>query len=482
MKKLMRQIKNLSRSGGIILKLGLFILLALGLSLAADYVENRYALRADLSFNRLTTQSEATDEVLAALPHDVHAYALFSAGSEDQALIGLLSRMAAKSPRFTYSVDSLVKNPLLASQISSDLRDQAVSADSLLIVCEETGRNRVLDITDYVSQSFDSESQAYYISGFQYEKKITEALVYVTTGQVPQVQLLDGHGELGLEQTAALEELLGSYNYQVSRVSLMRAEELNPEHPLLILSPQKDLLASELTMIQQFTAKGGSLLITCDYGDPDDLPNFDALYRSYGFEKINGIVVADEEDTAAYINSPIYLVPYMGLSEITMELIASSHTMLLLPGSRAFEAPDAQRSNPLVTPVLTSGFAYIKDVKKPGATLLPEEGDRQGTFELALLSSLAHQDGSRSQALILGNSGMLTDSWLYENTYSREFLLHALSYLSPHKPIELDIDPKDAARPQMVIPNPGLPLFVIILVPALVLGLGVAVLIKRRRR
>ncbi len=484
MKKLSAILRPRSRSAAMIALTAVCFVLAATAAFIADSLERRYALRLDLSFNGITTQSDATDQVLAGLPHPVHAYALFTPGSEDQALIGLLGRMAAKTPRFTYSVDSLVKNPLLAGKISSDLQDQAVSADSLLIECEETGRTRVLDITDYVRQSFDSAAQAYYVSGFQYERKIAEALVYVTTSQLPRVQILEGHGELSANQTASMEALLTNNNYQVSRVNLMRDGRLDPAHPLLVLSPQKDLLPSELSAIEAFSQKGGALIITSDYGDPDLLPHFDALYRSYGFEKIKGMAVADEEDTASYINSPIYLAPYMAQTDVTLDLVASGHTMLLLPGARAFESPEdvSRVTNPLVTPVLTSGLAYIKDVKKPGASLLPEEGDRQGTFSLALLSSLAHPDGTRSQALILGNSAMLTDSWLYENTYSREFLLHALAYLSPAKPITLDIPPKDAARPQMVIPSMALPLALIILLPLLVLAAGFVVLLRRRRR
>lgn len=482
MKKLFSLIKARLNSFLIPLAIALCVILAVSLILAADHLERKHALRLDLSYNRITTQSEITNQVLSGLAHPVHAYALFTPGSEDEALIGILTRMASKSPLFTYSVDSLVRNPLLAHRISSELKDQAVSADSLLIVCDETKRSRVLDITDYVRQSFDSASQSYYISGFQYEKKIAEALVYVTTGHVPQVQILEGHGELAGEQTAALESLLKENNYQAVRLNLMRGEKLDPAHPLLILSPQKDLMASELSAVEAFSRQGGSFIITSDYGDPDVLPNFDALFRSFGFEKIPGMVVADEEDTASYMNSPIYLIPYMAQTDITMDLVASGSTTLLLPGARAFETPEAETLNPLVTPVLTSGLAYIKDVKKPGATLLPESGDRQGSFSLALHSSLAHPDGTRSQALILGNSGMLTDSWLYENTYCREFLLEALSSLSPGKAIDLDIAPKDAAHPQMQIPSMALPLLAIIAAPVLVLIAGGIVLLRRRRR
>ena len=480
--KLLDLLKKRTKSARIVLTALLCAVAAIGLALIADSLERRHALRADLSFNRVTTQSDAMDKVLNSLPQTVHAYALFTPGAEDQALLGLLNRMAAKTDKFSYSVDSLVKNPLLAGRISSSLSDQVLSANSLLISCDATGRNRVLDMTDYLTQSFDTASQSYFISGYQYEKRIAEALVYVTTGQVPKVQILDGHGELGAGLTAAMETLLLSHNYQVERVDLMRAGKLDPAYPLMILSPQKDLLSNELTDIQAFSQTGGSFIITSDYGDPDILPNFDALYRSFGIEKINGIVVADGEDSASYVNSPIYLAPYMADSLMTADLVASGHAMLLLPGARAFELPKEPANNPLLTPVLTSGLAYIKDTKKPGATLLPEEGDREGTFTLALLSSLAHADGTRSQALMLGNSSMLTDSWLYENTYAREFLLHALSYLSPGQTISLDIAPKTAARPQMIIPGIAVPLLVIILLPTLVALTGVAVLLVRKRR
>ncbi len=221
--------------GGMVLSVVVVILL----SLMADSLEKRHALRLDFSFNRITTQSEASEKVLSTLQHPVHAYALFTPGREDQALLGLLNRMAAKSSQFSYSVDSLVKNPLLAKQIKANLDDTAIGTDSLLIVCETTGRSKALDITDYIHQGFDTASQAYRVEGFQYEKKIAEALVYVTTGKVPKVQLLTGHGELGTSDIAAMEALLKNHNYQLEWVNLMRDQVLDPASPLLILSPKR---------------------------------------------------------------------------------------------------------------------------------------------------------------------------------------------------------------------------------------------------
>ena len=55
-------------------------------------LEKKHGWRVDYSFNALTTQSEATLEILAGLKHPVHIYALFTKGQEDGPLMELLDR------------------------------------------------------------------------------------------------------------------------------------------------------------------------------------------------------------------------------------------------------------------------------------------------------------------------------------------------------------------------------------------------------
>lgn len=50
----------------------------------------------------------------------------------------------------------------------------------------------------------------------------------------------------------------------------------------MILSPTKDLSETELQMLTDYVQAGGDLFITVSYTDPDELPNFYALYRLYG--------------------------------------------------------------------------------------------------------------------------------------------------------------------------------------------------------
>lgn len=476
--EILKQQAVISRLMPWLLTLLIIALSVLSVSLL-DRAEKRYALRGDYSFNSITTQSAQTDEILRDLLHPVHAYALATPGQEDQALLGLLNRLATLTPKFTYSVENLVENPLLVNMLSSSLQDEAVTADSLILRSEETGRTRVLDSLDFLEQSFDMNRQAYVLAGVRYEASIAEALLYITSDEVPQIYILQGHGELAENETSAMEALLYDHHYEVSRFNLLSGETPDPKALMVILSPQVDLDEKELEMLLSFAGQGGAFLITNDYSDPA-LDNFAALNRSMGFVRKPGIVIADSEDKAAYIDNPVFLTPYMQMTEPTAALIGSAQTRLRLPGAAAFDM--APNDNLTVSPLLTSGLAFIKDVSRAEVTLVMEDGEEQGQFHLALLSDLAHLSGNHSRAMILGNSAILLDSWLHETTYGAQFLTHMADYLSPRKPVSLNIPPRALVRPQLEIAQPWLPLALLILLPIMAGLAALPLLIKRRRR
>lgn len=473
--------KPLARRGLIIAVCGIIILSFILLSVFVDKLEEKGAWRQDYSFNSATTQSEQTTRVLRSLPYKVRAYALSTPGMEDQMLLGLLNRLSSLSPNFSYTRDSLVNNPMLVNTISSSLQDEQVTADSLILVCEATGRTRVLNTYNYLAQSYDTSEQNFVLSGLAYEKSIVEALVYLTMDTVPGVRLLSGHGEIGETDTDYMETFLKSHHFELSRVNLLSGDKLDKDDLLVILSPQKDLTEGELTALMDFSKAGGAMLITSDYNDPDSLPRFDSLYRLMGFERKSGIVVAEGADLNAYIDNPLYLTPYMDMTEPTAPLIGAGQVRLRLPGARAFNMLSLS-DTAAVEPLLTSGMAYIKPVEQANQTLAYEEGEETGQFYVALLSDYAHPDGTHARAMIIGNSAILLDSWLHEVTYGSQFLLHMVNYLSPKKPVNLDIAPRRLVREQLSVPSPAVPALLIILLPVLTALAALPVLYKRSRR
>ena len=480
MKKMFSQSK-LRQGSASLMQMVLSILLAMLLSLGAQALESRFALRYDFSFNGVTTQSEESKKVLDALKRKVHVYALFTPGQEDQALIGLLERFQAYSKNFSFSLENLAQNPGLAGMISSSLTDAQVSSDSLIVYCRETDRARVLNGIDYIAQSYDANSGSYYVSGVTYEKSLSEALVFVSTEQLPVLQVLSGHGELSPDETTALEGLLVKYNYAFIRLELLRGDALDPAYPLLILSPEKDLSQAETKTIDAYCQAGGSMLITRDYSRDLRLPNFDALLRGYGFETQEGMVIAHEDSSGSYFESRAVLMPYMQNTQATLGMMAAGQTALILAGSIAFREPPPADDRLTTQVVLRSGNAYLRQLDDQTSGIDIQPGDPSAVFPLALLADKTFENGMHSRAFIIGNSSVFTDSWLQGNTYSGEFLLNIVNYLDPGDPINLVIPPKNAIRPPMTIASPWLVSLVLVSLPATVLVFALVVLPRRKR-
>lgn len=466
---------------GAALALAALVLLMALVVIGADQLEKRYALRVDHSFNSITSQGDITDRVLLGLTRDVHVYALYSPGQEDRQLIGLLERYAAKNDHFTFSVENIARNPTLLMSISSSLQDSPVGNDSLIVYCRDTNRTRILTGGDFIAQGYDMESDAFYAAGLNYEKSLTEAVLYVSSDRMPTLQVLSGHGELAQADTADMEALLSRFNYAIKRVQLSRGEALDPAFPLLILSPTKDLTQSELKQLDQYTRSGGSVLITWDYDKTEQLPNFEAFYRGFGFERRPGMVVASEDAPGSYYNYPAVLLPYMQSTEPTAGMVTAQQTMTIMPGAVSFKEPEKSGRDLVWQAVLKSGPAYIHLSAGLYEDIEQKPEDETGEFTLAMLSNRAFEDGSRSRAFISGSSALFTDRWMYANTYSAELLLNVIDYLEAGEPIMLAIAPKDAVRPPLNVQAPWLTTLMLLLPSAAVLLAALVILLPRRR-
>ena len=461
-------------------------LLAAATAIAAcavgDLLETRSAGRIDLSFNRVTTQSETTRQVLADLGQDVHAYAVASQGNELKDLNALLDRYQAASPHFTWSQESLSRNPLLLQWVSSDAGDGAVTADCLIIRCEATNRTRVLTWDDYMRFGYDDAAGAYAWNGLTYEQAVTGAIVYVTTDDLPTVQVLSGHGELTAGETAVLEQRLAAANYAVRRVDLQAGDALDPAAPLMILSPTLDISAEETDALAAWAQGGGSLFVTVDFTDPDTLPNLYAFYRLYGVEPLPGLVLADSADRGSYYTNTAEITPtLLPIANVTDGLAQSGADLLILAPARALRITGTASADLIIDPVLQSGpTSYLRQVSPDSMETARQPEDPQGPFDLAVLCDRACADGTRSRAFLIGNSGMFLDETVLTLTRSGDLLLQVLRWLTGGDGIVLDIPPRQAARPLLNAPAGFVPIALLVLPPLLIAILAVAVLTPRR--
>lgn len=445
-------------------------------------LEKRYGWRVDYSFNAITTHSQATQDVLAGLPVPVHIYALYERGNEDMQLFELLDRYAAASNLITWEQAPISRNPTLLTRFAGATSDNTVTEDSLVVYCEATDRFRVLSATDFITLSIDYETGTYRPDQLIYESSITAALDYVTREAIPVVYIVQGHDELNADAAAGLETLLKSNHYDV-RYSTLSAMQLTPADLLVFLAPVRDLTDSELAIVTDFTSQGGPLLFACDYSDPiRNMPNYQALLRSYGFVPLEGVVVAGREEPHSYFESNrTVLLPNMQATSITLDLLLNGLNTLILPTARAFQTPDMTDASLQVTPLLLSGeHSYLRALSSASTSLEKQPGDATGPFPLALEAYRFSPTGDVSRAVMIGSSAAITDEYLFAMTHGQEFVIRTMDYLLGSDATSLSIMTRSAVRPGLSAEALTLGSVMLVMLPMAVLAAALLILYPRR--
>lgn len=299
------------------------------------------------------------------------------------------------------------------------------------------------------------------------------------------MMILQGHGELDQGTTAVLADFLTSNNFEVVYFELTDADvTLEPEDLLLILSPQRDFMPTELEAITDFAAAGGNLFITCDYTDDvSAMPNYQSLLRSYGFQPLDGVVIAGAEETGTYYDGlQIALLPYMQSSAATMDLVENNQDTLLLTGARAFAQPEEGDQNLITQVVLSSAIRPICGTSAMARKPLSSRTAIPGALCPGALSQRITEAGNVSKAFGAGVLTVLTSSQVYVMTDAQQFILTMCTYLSGAQPVQLDIMAKTALRPALSTDSLSLGIALVVAVPLTVLVAALAVLLPRRHR
>lgn len=447
-------------------------------------LERKQGWRVDLSFNGIVSQSRETKEILERLDTPVEIYALYRKGDEDAPLMELLDRYAAASGKITWKQVDPALNPALLNRFTTD--SVTPGSNTVIVSCPKTGRFRILGPDDFVSVGMDTETGEYTYTGWTYERSITGAIAHVTRERIPRAVILQGHGEMDTQTLQYFRGLLEANQYEVAEQDLTAAGWTpDPQDLLIFFSPVRDLNEQELEKLRAFAARGGSFLFTCDYTDPvAQMPNYSALLRSYGFLPKEGIVVADQQDSDTFYNgNPVWLLPEMCPTDLTLSLITAGANHLLLPGARAFEEAEEGDRSLTSAVVLRSGErSYRKELREDALTIEKTETDEQGAFPLALEARRVTAEGYVSRAFIIGCSAALADQQLFAMTDSQQMTIRVMEFLLQTDASDLMISPREALRPGLSTASMNLGTMLIVALPLLVLAAAVLVLGPRRSR
>ena len=421
----------------------------------------------DISSAKLYSITSNTKVVVNALEEDVTIYWIVQSGEEDAVIENLLSKYESLSDH----ISVVKRNPDVYPTFAEQYTDETVQNNSLVVECGD--RSRFIGYNDIYVQEADIYSYSYNTS-FDGEGAITSAIDYVVTEDLPQLYLLEGHGEQ--ELPATFRDQVEKENIELNTLSLLTVDEIPEEADcIMIYAPTSDISTEEKDMLAEYTKNGGKLLVAAGPVAEGSLDNLYSLLSDYGVEPCEGIVV--EADREHYTITPYVLLPDMASHAITDSLI-EEHYYPNMPISLGLDVSGADSA---VTPLMTtSDTSFSKIAGYDLDTYEKEDGDIDGPFAVAVSVDC----GSGGQMVWFTSSVFLEDMYnAFASGSNSDLAMNALSSLIGEREA-MAIRSKSLNYNYLNISSSTASLLKVLMIgvfPLAYLGIGIGVIVRRRR-
>lgn len=369
----------------------------------------------DISSSKLYSITSNTKVVVNSLEQDVTIYWVVQAEQEDDVIENLLGKYESLSDH----IEVVKKNPDVFPTFTEQYTSEDVPNNSLIV--ESGERSRYISYDDIYLAESDMYSYSYTTS-FDGEGAITSAIDYVVTEELPQVYVLEGHGETELPSTFA--DSIEKENMEVNSLSLLTTKEVPEEaDAVLIYNPQSDISEEEADILGEYAKNGGKLLVMSGPVEGGELPNLNSILDDYNISVTEGIVVEGNSNYYAF-GYPYVLIPEMASSEITDTLINENY-YAIMPLSQGLQV--GTNSTGTVTELLTTSYdAFSKVAGFELDTYEKEDGDIDGPFTLGV----SIETSGAGQIIWYSASDFLNDMYnAYSSGANVDLAMNSLSSL-----------------------------------------------------
>ena len=481
--------KKLQYGGLSIVLTVVFIAVLVLANAGVTFLTNRFDLKADISAAGYYQISEQTETMLKNLSEPVTCYILMSErdveASEPYSVASeFLRRYENLSDgMFTVEYVDTYTNPAFMNQFDEN---DKVSTGSFIMKSDK--RYRVCSLYDLyeISNKYDDNGNitTQYISGFEADETFASMLHYVTTGQLPTVVFLTGHGETYGEDFRALFD---DNNFEVTEVSLMLEDIPSGTDILIISAPYTDYTDEEIQKLDNYFIKDyGKAMIFMAYNAPE-LPNLEAYFTEWGVQYTNTLVLSPDH----FFGIPQNIVPSIKKTDLSDTMSYSSTSYVVAPSSRAINVLWDERSSRSTTVELQTqdaDYAKVISLDNPITSVAKADGDLDGPFNICVQSQYWEWINNRSyyaRILFFGSPVIAADGPMeYTMLYNKQYISAAIKYLTPDSNA-VSLTARDMTSSEMVVLQEQANVVLIALVvvlPLLVLILGVVVWLRRRNK
>ena len=338
----------------------------------------------DISVSKLYSITSNTKVVVNALEQDVTIYWVVQSGQEDEMIENLLGKYDSLSDH----IQVVKKNPDVYPTFAEQYTDETVMNNSLIVECGDC--SRFIGYDDIYVQEADIYSYSYNTS-FDGEGAITSAIDYVVSEELPQVYILEGHGEADLP--ASFQEQLKKENMETNTLSLLTVDAI-PEDAdcVMIYAPESDISQEEKDLLADYAADGGKLFVVAGPVQDGILENLYDLLVDYGVEANEGIVVEGDREHYSF-QGPAVLLPDVTSDTITDSLIDENYYPII-PISLGLTVTENTGGGAVTELLTTSYTSYSKLAGYSMTDYEKEDGDIDGPFLAGPFSPAAFSSGA----------------------------------------------------------------------------------------
>ena len=427
--------------------------------------------RIDISASKLYSVTSNTKTVLRGLAQDVTIHWIVQSGKEDAVLENLLNKYQSLSDH----VKVVKKNPDVFPTFVQQYTDEQAANNSLVVECGD--RSRFIGYEDIYLVEAVRDAYSYNTS-FDGEGAITSAIDYVTNEEQPLICLLEGHGEQQLP--AVIADQIEKANMETAPLSLLNVDQIPQDaDALMIYGPQSDLSQEERTMLQQYTQSGGKLFVAAGPTENGALPNLYSLLEPYHITVAEGIVVEGDRSHYAF-RLPYALMPELQSHPMTDPLIAE-HYYPIVPIAQGLVLGNLSQESGVTPLLMTTAQAYSKTDAFELETYEWEEGDAPGPFALGVAIDCP-QGG---QIIWFSSSDFMQENYnAFSSGSNGDLVMNSLSSMVGESEA-MAIRSKPLNYNYLTISEETSSLFKVLMIgvfPLTYLGVGVAVVVGRRRK
>lgn len=312
----------------------------------------------DISDNRIYEISDTSREILKDLDQNVTFTVFAEKSSTDDMIKTFLDKYTSLSDKISVEWVDPVLHP-------SELTENNVSEDTILVSCKETGKTTTVAFSDILV----TDEYSYYTTGtssateFDGEGQLTGAVNYVTSDSQKKIYYTTGHGESSF--SSSVTDLLDKSNMTEEELNLIMTGEIPEDCDLLFMySPVTDITEDEQALLKDYIAHGGKVYITLPSEKKEETPNLDALLTSYGMTPADGYIA---DMSRNYQGNYYYIFPQISAYDEMAEGLSSN--MVLLINAHGLTITDPETDTITVSSFMDTsdqGYAVTEDSQTEG--------------------------------------------------------------------------------------------------------------------